>query len=135
MTLTVPGRGTVSLAACVLLFMVASLSFADDNGPVRLHFEVNDQHHQPLPGRIHVYDADRKPHRAPDQPSWNDHFVCAGRAALPLSPGEYRYEIERGPEHERVSGRIELRAGRDDTVATVLRRIADLRRDGWYPGE
>jgi hypothetical protein len=129
-------RVAVCLTVCVPLFAdVSSRSFADDTPPVRLQFDINDERGRPLPCRIHVYDADGKPQRAPDQPSWNDHFVCAGRAALPLPPGEYRYEIERGPEHERLSGRIELRAERDDTVAASLRRIADLRRDGWYPGE
>jgi hypothetical protein len=39
---------------------------------------------------------------ASERPAFpEDHFVCDGRASLPLRPGRYRHEIERGPEYQR----------------------------------
>src|SRR5262249_51199645 len=68
-------------------------------------------------------------------PFWKDHFCCAGRATLHLSPGRYRYEIERGPEHQRLRGALEVKARHDHTLHVQLQRIADLSKLGWYSGD
>jgi hypothetical protein len=54
---------------------------------------------KPLPCRIHMKDTAGKAVRPGGLPFWYDHFVCAGIAELDLSPGDYRYEIDRGPEY------------------------------------
>src|SRR5437867_4077127 len=104
---------------------------AEEPRPI-LAFEIQDDLARPLPCRIHLTDAAGKAQAAPGQPFWRDHFVCSGRVAIPLPSGNYKYEIERGPEHQRLVGRVELRAGHDHTVAASLVRFADLARDGWY---
>ena len=73
-----------------------------DADAAKLSFEIKNEDGQPVPCRIHLFDQDEKPQRAIGLPFWRDHFVCPGVARLELPPGRYRYEIERGPEHERL---------------------------------
>ncbi|HEY7118961.1 MAG TPA: CehA/McbA family metallohydrolase [Tepidisphaeraceae bacterium] len=102
---------------------------------VTLELQVSEALGQPLPCRIHLADAAGKPQQSPGLPFWKDHFVCDGRAALELAPGPYTYQIERGPEYQRVSGRIELEPGPGQTIKIVVKRIADLRKQGWFCGD
>lgn len=83
-----------------------------DHGPievggesVELHIAVNDAAGKPLPCRIHLFDANEKPVLPTGYPAWWDHFVCDGQATLRIPTGKYRYEIERGHEHERLRRR------------------------------
>jgi hypothetical protein len=102
---------------------------------VELKINVDDAAGQPVPCRIHLLDAEGKPQRAESLPFWKDHFTCSGRVNLHLAPGRYRYEIERGPEHQRLAGSLELQPGRDHTLHAQLGRFVDLARRGWYAGD
>ncbi len=117
----------------VLVLAPCSLLRADDDGLAHLQFMVADDAGQLVPCRIHVYDSAGEPVLASGQPAWRDHFVCAGEVALELAHGTYRYEIERGPEHQRLSGTVELKE--DQTVHVTLSRIADMPARGWYAGD
>jgi hypothetical protein len=97
----------------------------------------------PTPCRIYLTGPDGKPVKPPGLPFWKDHFTCPGTVRLDLPPGEYAYEIERGPEFGRDSGTFTLEgpaesggarpAGR--TISIALPRIADLRAEGWWSGD
>src|SRR5207245_2134922 len=100
-----------------------------------LQIEVSDEHGRPMPCRIHLFDPAGKAVAAPGLPFWKDHFVCSGRVTLTLSPGRYRIEVERGPEHERRSLAVEVKPGRDHTLRLRLDRVAHLARQGWYGGD
>ncbi len=119
----------------IVLAATASIPVVADEARSTLTFEINDERGRPLPCRVHLADAAGKPQAAPGQPFWKDHFVCPGRAAIPLPRGDYQYEIERGPEHQRLSGSASIRLGRDHTLAANLARFADLARDGWHAGD
>jgi len=122
------------------LTLLAALLFngAGVHGPeqrVELIIKVDEPRGAALPCRIHLSNAEGKPQQAAGLPFWKDHFVCNGRVTLPLAPGKYRYEIERGPEHQRTSGTLELKEGRDHTLSVQLARFADLKKAGWYSGD
>lgn len=117
----------------VVLLLAASSASADDR--ITLRFDINDIAGDPLACRIHLYDAAGKPQRAFGLPFWRDHFVCSGESDLRLPAGEYRYEIERGHEYERVAGTVVLEESKDRTVRASLPRIADLKKRGWYSGD
>lgn len=89
----------------------------------------------PLPSRIHLFDSAGKPVKADGYPSWNDHFVCDGAARVKLPAGEYRYEIERGPEYASAKKTFIVKSGETLSVAETLRRLTDLSREGWWSGE
>src|SRR5262245_28660670 len=127
-----------SAPGLILLFVLVNANcsaLAADDAMVELSFAVHDARGKSLPCRIHLLDPAGKPVQAPGQPFWKDHFCCSGRVAIKLPAGKYRYEIERGPEHERVAESVELRARRDHSVNVRLDRVADLKRHGWYCGD
>ena len=68
-------------------------------------------------------------------PFWTDHFVCPGQATIPVAPDEYEWEIERGPEYRRSSGRVKVKAGETAEVKVTLTPIASLRDEGWCSGD
>lgn len=101
----------------------------------KLTLQVRERGQTPeLPCRIHLQDAAGLPVRAPGLPFFRDHFVCPGRVQLPLAPGTYSYEIERGPEYQQARGRVTLEES-DRHLVVDLERIADLAREGWWSGE
>src|SRR5438046_2806830 len=91
----------------VLLLSGAEVFGAEQK--VELTIQVDDPRGSTLPCRIHLRNAEGKPQQAAGLPFWKDHFVCNGRVTLPLPTGKYRYEIERGPEHQRCNGTVELK--------------------------
>ncbi len=113
-------------------FLVLGLIDAD---AAKLSFEIKNEDGQPVPCRIHLFDQDEKPQRAVGLPFWRDHFVCPGVAELELPVGRYRYEIERGPEHERLTGDVTLSDRSPQKVRLTLKRIADLRGEGWHSAD
>ena len=115
--------------------MFSSKSSATEAETGTIQFDVYDGQGQPLPCRIHLYDASGEPQKAYGQPFWNDHFVCSGRVSVEVAPGAYSWEVERGPEYSRASGVVAATAGKSETVELTLERIASLRKEGWYSGD
>lgn len=90
---------------------------------------------EPLPCRIHLKDAKGKSVRADALPFFRDHFVCPGEAQLDLAPGQYSYEVERGPEYFVRSGSVTVVTAVTQTLALKLERFADLAAEGWWAGD
>jgi hypothetical protein len=119
---------------CVAAMIGSGAGFAvADTG--RVEITVVDRRGRPLPCRIHLHDRAGKPQRAEGLPFWRDHFTCPGNVEMELPAGTYRYEIERGPEHEQRAGSFDLAEGETERVAVALGRIADLPAEGWYSGD
>jgi hypothetical protein len=116
-------------------FVVLAVVWCGDKPLAELTFQVSDAQGTPLPCRIHLLDAAGKPQQPPGLPFWRDHFVCKGRVTVKLQAGAYSYEIERGPEHDRRQGKLELKAGAKQTAKVQLGRVADLAAKGWYSGD
>lgn len=114
------------------VYAIACLAGAQN---ARVEFGITDAAHAPLPCRIHLAGPDDKPVRAPGLPFFNDHFVCAGTVPMDLPPGEYHYEIERGPEFKPVKGSFTAAANTPPKIAVSLERIVDLAKEGWFSGE
>ncbi len=110
------------------------LSYPVNAGNVQLRIE-DQATHQPVACRVHLKDSQGKPQRAGSLPFWHDHFVCPGGAELELPPGEYSYEVERGPEYTAVAGRFLVREDAPTRVELELKRLVELARDGWWSGE
>src|SRR5262245_50250359 len=88
----------------VLLTGFAAAAFAnsagaDDGGQATVSIQVAEREATAtVPCRIHLFDSAGKPVKPEGYPFWHDHFVCDGEARFKLPAGEYRCEIERGPE-------------------------------------
>ncbi|MGA2067065.1 MAG: CehA/McbA family metallohydrolase [Thermoguttaceae bacterium] len=123
------------LLAAVSACLLVSQSRGSEEPAVR--FCVVGEDGRPLPCRIHLKDGQKKPCYAKDLPRFADHFVCPGTVEIQLPPGEYSFEVERGPEYRRESGT--LRVGKGDAKRVErrvqLRRLANLAADGWFSGD
>jgi hypothetical protein len=122
---------------CVLAALVGALlghvpGFGQETG--RLEVVVREGK-QAVPCRIHLYDSANKTPKVPGWPAWNDHIACDALARLELPAGKYRYEIERGPEYNSISGELTIVSGSAGKLAADLVRIADLASHGWWSGE
>ena len=88
-----------------------------------------------VPARVHLVDAAGRPVNAPGLPFFRDHFNADGGVDLELAPGRYSYVVERGPEHRRVAGEVELAIGAPRRVVVRIERWIDMAARGWWSGE
>jgi hypothetical protein len=96
---------------------------------------VTDTEGNALACRVHVANSARQAQRAAELPFFHDHFVCPGEASIELEPRGYEIVVERGPEYERHRQVIQLANGATRKIEVTLRRIADLRKRGWYSAD
>jgi hypothetical protein len=122
-----------TVSGILLVALSARVALADD-AKSELRIAIDDVKGKPLPCRVHLYDAAGKPVLPPAFPSFKDHFVCDGRASLMVPLGKYRFEIERGPEHQRLRGNFEV-GPNGAKFEGRIRRIADLKKLGWRSGD
>jgi hypothetical protein len=104
--------------------------------PGRIEFTVTEKKTgKPLSCRFHIKDSAGKPQRAGDLPFWDDHFVCPGCVRLDLAPGDYTYEVERGPEYKRCRGTFAVKEKATNKVQLELERLVEMSDEGWWSGE
>lgn len=121
---------SVSLAAILAVSCCARINAAET-----IQFNVSDDSGKPVACRVHLTNDKGEPQKAVGQPFWHDHFVCSGRVAIELAAGSYAWQIERGPEWNRASGKLVVKDGETASVDVKLERIARLRDEGWYSGD
>ena len=68
-------------------------------------------------------------------PFWRDHFVCPGDRTLELPPGNYTYEIERGPEYAGPAAPSRSRPGRPRRSPCSSSGSSNLAAEGWWSGD
>lgn len=120
-----------SVATCLfVLATVPTRAFAESHLTIRVRDSTGD----PLPCRVHLEDADGTPQQADGLPFWRDHFVCPGEASVTVSPGSFRYVIERGPEYRRLSGEVTI-SDKDHELDVSLVRLIDMSSRQWWSGE
>ncbi len=88
-----------------------------------------------VPCRMHLKDAAGKAVLSKEYPSWKEHFVFPGQAKLTLEPGEYTFELERGPEYQSVAGTLTIEDDSKSELEITLPRITNMAADGWWSGE
>lgn len=90
---------------------------------------------KPIAARMHLKDAQGKPVKPPNVPYWRDHFVFQDTIRLDLPPGDYTFELERGPEYRSASGRFTIEKGVRGSKEIALSRVIDMSRSGWWSGD
>lgn len=117
-----------------ILFCLAPLA-QEQNAPGTLAFQTTDTQANPLPCRIHLKDANNQVVKPESTLFWHDHFVTEGSIEIQVPAGRYTWEIERGPEYRPGHGTVTVTSGENATVREELKRIADLRSEGWISGD
>lgn len=101
----------------------------------KLDLTVVDENGQVIPCRIHLRDNRGKPRRVGRFPSLGDHFASGGQVTFQLPVGSYGFAIERGPEYVLRTGHFTLQKFSDDAKTVDLKRIVDMKREGWWSGD
>ncbi len=132
---TLLGRGTVwfVVIGCGLV-SVPRLIFAQRSGKLQLRV-VDESSGQPIAVRMHLRDSRNRPVVPRGFVSWHDHFVFDGKAELELPPGEYTFQLERGPEYLMRTGRFSIQRGANDVHTLTMKRFVDMTSHGWYSGD
>ncbi|HEV3261572.1 MAG TPA: CehA/McbA family metallohydrolase [Gemmataceae bacterium] len=124
------------LLACWLAVVAAAGLVIAKDGSARLELTIVDKKTgKQIPCRVHLRDEAGRPQRAGTLPFWHDHFVCPGRVRLDLAPGEYTYDVERGPEYGTHTGTFRIKDNTPLQVRVQLERLADLSAEGWWSGD
>ena len=120
------------IAAC---FSITGTVLAQSSN-ARVDITIRDRAtSKPVPCRIHLKDAAGQPIRAGKLPFFRDHFTCPGAVQLELSPGNYTYEIERGPEYSSRVGSFAVSGTTLQNLTVDLERLVDMAAEGWWSGE
>lgn len=101
-----------------------------------IDFQIVDaESKEQIPARIHLWDSTGRFIQPPTLPFWRDHFVCNGKVRLRVPPGDYWFEIERGPEYRIHYGNFRMLPGARESKVIPLKRILDMAEKGWYAGD
>lgn len=109
-------------------------SAAENKGELEIR-AVDQATGQPLAARMHLKDPAGKPVRPPNVPFWRDHFVFAGVLLLELSPGDYTFELECGPEYKLRTGNFTIHREATDTKTVTMERFVEMKKEGWWSGD
>jgi hypothetical protein len=91
---------------------------------------------KPIPARMHLKNVHGRPPKVPPNiPFWHDHLVVPGSITLKLPVGQYRFELERGPEYVTREGHFTIENFADDVHQVELRRCVNMAEEGWYSGD
>ena len=128
------------LIQLVLLPLIAVSSVPpSDAAPARGELEltvVDGDTKEVIPCRIHLTNAKGKPVKIGGESIfYKSHSVFPGKATLALPPGQYVFEIERGPEYPVMSGHFEMDRSSVDTKTVTLQRFVNMAKEGWWAGE
>ena len=123
-----------SWVVLVTLLAPHHISLAAKKGEVEIRV-VDQQTQQPVAVRMHLKDARGRPVKPPRLPFWKDHFVFPGKIVLSLSPGNYTFEMERGPEYRLRSGYFIIKPNAADNKQVEMQRFVDMKKEGWWSGD
>lgn len=130
-----PHRLHSRLSRCswlLLGLLFACPAYADN----KLELTVIDEDSgEPIACRMHLKNAAGKPQKVGQWPYWHDHFVFPGKLTLKLPRGQYTFELEHGPEYINATGNFVINDGADDRHTVKLRRIVNMKGEGWWSGD
>jgi len=124
--------------AFLLTCLLASETLAAKRADGQLRIEVVDSETgQPIAARMHLRNSRGRPVklRLPGVAFYKNHFYIDGKQTLPLRKGQYRFELESGPEYRTRSGHFEIVRHADDTKRIEMHRFANLAEEGWWAGD
>ncbi len=129
-------RNRITTKAWLLLCgLVGVTDLLAQTNPGQLEITItDDKNGGPIACCIHLKDVKGKSVRAEKLPFFRDHFVCTGKIQLDLAPGNYSYEIERGPEYLMRTGTVTVAAATQN-LALKLERLAEMAAEGWWSGD
>ncbi len=126
------GTGTACLLALLAALAAAPLHAADGELELRV---IDKETGDPIAARMHLVNQRGRSVIPKGVLGWKDHFVFAGTVILKLPPGEYRFEIERGPEYALRTGTFSIKSGDRDAKQVDMQRFVNMAEEGWWSGD
>lgn len=128
------------LAGLGSVFAVGFAAIALGEAKGRLQVEIFDQATgQAVNARCYLTDAANKFWAPAGAPQYNKpperHFIAAGKFEISLPPGQYKLQVERGPEYRAVAREIETAAGATHQEKIELERWINMNVRGWFSGD
>lgn len=120
--------------ALVLTLLLSAAALAAKKGEVEIRV-VDSKSGEPIAVRMHLKDQKQKAVKPPKSVFWHDHFVFDGSIKLELPPGNYKFELERGPEYKVRTGYFSIEDKASDVKELTMERFIDMTEDGWYSGD
>ncbi|MCA9178710.1 MAG: CehA/McbA family metallohydrolase [Planctomycetales bacterium] len=127
-----PRHWPLLVAAALLAALPGSVAQAA-NGEIELRV-VDEQTGELIAARMHLKKGG-KVVKPKDVVFWHDHFMIPGKILLDLPPGEYQFELERGPEYRVRTGYFLLKSRDADAKEIALPRFVDMKQEGWWSGD
>lgn len=121
-------------SSLALALTLSAAAFAAKKGEVEIRV-VDSKSGEPIAVRMHLKDQKQKSVKPPKSVYWHDHFVFDGSIKLELAPGNYTFELERGPEYKIRTGYFSIEDKASDVKELSMERFIDMTEDGWYSGD
>ncbi|HIN95642.1 MAG TPA: hypothetical protein EYN03_08345 [Planctomycetes bacterium] len=121
----------------ILVLLILSLphfAIAARKGEIEIRV-VDQQTQQPVAVRMHLKDPRGRAVQPPRVPFWKDHFVFPGKIVLSLAPGNYTFEMERGPEYRIRTGYFIIKPDAADNKQVEMQRFVNMKKEGWWSGD
>ena len=90
---------------------------------------------QPVAVRMRLNNARGRSYLPRSLTAWHDHFVLDGKAVLRLPPGQYTFQMHRGPEYRVRTGHFTIEPGATDNTQVDMQRFVNMREAGWWAGD
>jgi hypothetical protein len=124
----------VAAVGLILLAVADAPVWAAKKGQVEFRV-VDSKSGEPIAVRMHLTDQKQKVVKPPKSVFWHDHFVFDGSIKLELAPGNYAFEMERGPEYKIRTGYFTIEDNASDVKELTMERFLDMTDEGWYSGD
>jgi hypothetical protein len=101
-------------------------------------FEIRVVDHdsgEPVAVRMHLKNSRGRAFRPRLRTTWHDHFTFDGKVVLNLPPGDYTFQMERGPEYRIRSGHFTIKSGATDNTQVDMHRFIHMKQAGWWSGD
>ena len=114
------------LGPMLLILWLPHVAIAARKGEIEIRV-VDQQTQQPVAVRMHLKGPQGRIVQPPGVPFWKDHFVFPGKIVLSLTPGNYTFEMERGPEYRIRTGYFIIELSRPHLCWYIVSaRVCDL---------
>ena len=129
------GASPSGIRALVLtLSVLASPACAARYGELEIRV-VDQDTGQPVAVRMRLNNARGRSYLPRSLTAWHDHFVLDGKAVLRLPPGQYTFQMHRGPEYRVRTGHFTIEPGATDNTQVDMQRFVNMREAGWWAGD
>ena len=124
----------LALAVTICPTLCTTVAWCAATGELEIHVVDRDTS-EPVAVRVTLTNSRGRIVRPKAIKNFGRYFCFDGRAVLKLPVGEYRFEMQRGPEYRIRTGHFSISRGAEDNETVEMHRFAKMSNEGWYSGD